>query len=192
MTRSVIAIAFTSLLHGCFLLATAMGCDDQFPGTANPECEAIEDAVADADRAVLDAVRDRPRGADVALVPVRLAGRISDRGAPVERAAVRLTLEGATLAVVRTDPDGRFDLTALVEEPTCEALRLLVARDDGRASEPAEPGCVDGTLDYDFDARAWTVGSEAGVARASTALPGVRRAGARRSRTGSTPPAAPR
>ena len=90
---------------------------------------------------------------------MRLEGRITEHGVPIVRAAIRLTLEGTPLAVVRTDSEGRYALAVLAEEPTCAELRLGVSIDDGRSSGPAEPGCVEGTLDYDFGAGTWTSGA---------------------------------
>jgi hypothetical protein len=157
MSRALLALALMSSLNGCLLFAAALGCDDQpVRGRADPECEAIEGAAAEADRAVIEAVRN-PRVSDVPLVPLRLEGRITHDGVAVARAAVRLTLADATLALVRTDADGHYDLSVLAEEPTCPELRLSVSVDDGRSSEPTEPGCVAAALDYDFGSSSWTV-----------------------------------
>jgi len=188
MRRLALVAVLPLWLDGCFLIPVAMGCDTPPPGrTGSPDCEAITDAVDEADAAVIDAIRT-PRATDVPLVPVRLEGRVSDGGSPVARAAVRLMLDDASLAVVRSDAEGRYELTVVVEEPTCADLRLHVS-DGERRAEPAAPGCTEAVMDYDFRTAAWTRGSAFGVAvrvRFHEA-PGA----ARRSRTGSLRRATP-
>ncbi len=142
-------------LNGCSL-AAAFLCDDRerTQSERGVDCDEARDRAREADGAVVGALR-APQVADT-LLDVRVQGLVADGGAPSVGAKVRLSLDGAGLAVVSTDEGGRYRLVALVESGECEGLALAVADSEGRAGSPAAARCGEQVLDYDFATGAWS------------------------------------